>query len=194
MWRRFSPQVVGHDKHGQPQGKDHSRLTPASSSISVGSTQQFTAAGYDRQGKIVSGATFLWSSGSQGIATIDSTSGLALGVAPGFTHIFAREPVSRQTGIRNIRCRARGAGPLHNPSRKRQRPAWPNYKIHSARARLAQSRGVHRRGNMVHLTYLRSFGGCLGERDGSIGRSRNSDSLRWRQISISTSDCTEHHD
>lgn len=63
-------------------------VSPASASIAVGATEQFTATAKDSSGNTISGVTFTWSSSSTGIATI-STSGLATGVAPGSTNITA---------------------------------------------------------------------------------------------------------
>jgi len=60
-----------------------------SPSVQAGSTDAFTAVAKDAQGRTVSGVSFTWSSSNTGTATIDSTSGVATGVAAGFSHITA---------------------------------------------------------------------------------------------------------
>ena len=56
-------------------------VTPTTSSIFIGGTQQFTAVGYDQNGVPMSAITFAWSS-STSIATINSA-GLASGLSAG---------------------------------------------------------------------------------------------------------------
>jgi uncharacterized protein YjdB len=63
-------------------------LTPISSTIKVGQTQQFTANAVDASGKTVSGVTFTWHNSSAGVAIV-GTNGLATGIAPGMTVINA---------------------------------------------------------------------------------------------------------
>ncbi|HZS70652.1 MAG TPA: Ig-like domain-containing protein [Candidatus Acidoferrum sp.] len=63
-------------------------VSPASPSIAVGATQQFTATAKDSSGNTISGVTFTWNSSSTSVATINS-SGLATGVAQGTTQITA---------------------------------------------------------------------------------------------------------
>ena len=63
-------------------------VTPASSSISTGGTQQFTAVGYDQSGTAISGITFAWSTSNQNVANI-STAGSASGISAGTTQIMA---------------------------------------------------------------------------------------------------------
>jgi hypothetical protein len=63
-------------------------ISPASPSIAVGATQQFTATAKDSSGNTISGVTFAWSSSATGVATINS-SGLATGVSAGTTQITA---------------------------------------------------------------------------------------------------------
>ncbi|HKV97771.1 MAG TPA: Ig-like domain-containing protein [Gammaproteobacteria bacterium] len=63
-------------------------LTPATATIAVNGTQQFTAVGKDSGGNTVNGATFTWSSSNPAVATI-SSSGLATGVTAGTTTITA---------------------------------------------------------------------------------------------------------
>jgi hypothetical protein len=63
-------------------------VTPASSSVEAGATDQFTAVGNDGGGNIISGLTFSWASNNTGAASIAS-SGLATGVAAGTTSITA---------------------------------------------------------------------------------------------------------
>jgi hypothetical protein len=63
-------------------------VTPASPSIAVNATQQFTATAKDSNGDTMSGVTFTWASSATSVATINS-SGLAMGVSPGTTQITA---------------------------------------------------------------------------------------------------------
>ncbi len=62
-------------------------VSPATSSIIVGATQQFTATGKDANGAVVS-TTFTWTSSNSLVATV-SASGLATGVAAGSATITA---------------------------------------------------------------------------------------------------------
>ena len=63
-------------------------LTPISSTIKVGQTQQFTANALDASGNTVSGATVTWHNSSAGVAIV-GTNGLATGITPGMTMINA---------------------------------------------------------------------------------------------------------
>jgi trimeric autotransporter adhesin len=63
-------------------------ITPTTSTISVGTTQQFTATGYYSNGSTTPGFSVTWASTSTAVATIDNT-GVATGVAPGTTTITA---------------------------------------------------------------------------------------------------------
>ena len=63
-------------------------VSPSSASIEEGGTQQFSATAYDSVDVEISGKTFIWSSDSASVATIDS-SGLATGLDAGSTTITA---------------------------------------------------------------------------------------------------------
>ncbi|MYH17821.1 MAG: Ig domain-containing protein [Gemmatimonadetes bacterium] len=63
-------------------------VTPATPSIAVGETQQFTATAYDSSGTEISGKTFTWTSNDTTVANINS-SGLATAVNAGSTTITA---------------------------------------------------------------------------------------------------------
>src|SRR5579883_2673644 len=63
-------------------------VAPASPTITVGSTEQFTATAKDANGNTISGVAFTWASSATGVATINS-SGLATGVSAGTTQITA---------------------------------------------------------------------------------------------------------
>ena len=62
-------------------------LSPASATIKVGATQQFTATAIDVSGNVVT-ATFTWQNSSAKIATIDAN-GLVTGLSPGTIMITA---------------------------------------------------------------------------------------------------------
>jgi hypothetical protein len=64
-------------------------VTPTSSSVEAGSTDQFTAVGEDSAGNTLSGLTFSWASSATSVATIVSGNGLASGVAAGTAYITA---------------------------------------------------------------------------------------------------------
>jgi hypothetical protein len=64
-------------------------VTPASPTIAANATQQFTATAKDGSGNDIGNVTFTWASSATGIATINSSSGLATGVAQGTTQITA---------------------------------------------------------------------------------------------------------
>ncbi|MGO8786575.1 MAG: beta strand repeat-containing protein [Terriglobia bacterium] len=64
-------------------------VTPPSPSIAVGGTEQFIAAAKDSAGDTINGLTFTWASSASGVASIDSSSGLATGVSTGTTYITA---------------------------------------------------------------------------------------------------------
>jgi hypothetical protein len=61
-------------------------LTPISSTIKVGQTQQFTASPLDASGNTVNGVTLTWNNKYAGVAIV-GTNGLATGIAPGTTMI-----------------------------------------------------------------------------------------------------------
>lgn len=63
-------------------------ITPASPSIEVGVSLQFTAEAFDINGAAVSGQSITWASSASSIAGID-TDGLATGLVPGSTQITA---------------------------------------------------------------------------------------------------------
>jgi Putative Ig domain/Bacterial Ig-like domain (group 2) len=63
-------------------------ISPASASVVIGATEQFSATAKDSSGNAISGVTFTWSSSSTATATINS-SGLATAVAAGTSSITA---------------------------------------------------------------------------------------------------------
>ena len=64
-------------------------ISPATSTIPVGTTQQYTASGYYSNGGITPGLSVTWGSSTPTVATINGTSGVATGVAVGTTTITA---------------------------------------------------------------------------------------------------------
>ena len=67
------------------------KIAPASASIAVGATQQFTATAFDASNQPITGVAFTWSSSATGVATV-STSGIATAVATGDAIISATAP------------------------------------------------------------------------------------------------------
>ena len=63
-------------------------VTPATQTITLSATQQYTATARDADGNAVSGKTFTWESSAPGTATVDDD-GLAAAVAAGVTTITA---------------------------------------------------------------------------------------------------------
>ena len=68
-------------------------VSPASPSVAVGATQQFTATALDASNQPIAGVTFTWNSATPATATINAT-GLASAVAVGTTVISATAPNS----------------------------------------------------------------------------------------------------
>ncbi|MBU6470719.1 MAG: Ig-like domain-containing protein [Gammaproteobacteria bacterium] len=63
-------------------------IAPATATITVNGTQQYTAVAKDSSGNTVSGVTYTWASSSPAVATVNAN-GLATGVAAGTTMITA---------------------------------------------------------------------------------------------------------
>lgn len=84
-------------------------LSPATPSLPVGATQQFTARATDSKGATVSDVTFIWSSSNPAVAAIDSR-GLATGLAPGAATITAGAAgVSSQPVVLTVTNQVAGA-------------------------------------------------------------------------------------
>jgi 6-phosphogluconolactonase (cycloisomerase 2 family) len=64
-------------------------ISPAATTISAGTTQQYTATGYYSNGAITPGISVTWASTNTAVATIDPVAGVATGVGPGTTTINA---------------------------------------------------------------------------------------------------------
>jgi DNA/RNA endonuclease G (NUC1)/PKD repeat protein len=67
-------------------------VTPATATIVQGSTQSFTATAYDSAGQPIPGVTFAWTSTAAAVASVNPTTGLATGLAPGDAEIIAAAP------------------------------------------------------------------------------------------------------
>jgi uncharacterized protein YjdB len=86
-----SPQLVTLTGNGTAPSLVSIAVTPASPSIAVGNTQQFTATGTYNNGTTQNlTTTATWSSSRNSVATIKGTSGLATGVAAGSSTITAK--------------------------------------------------------------------------------------------------------
>jgi 6-phosphogluconolactonase (cycloisomerase 2 family) len=64
-------------------------ISPATSTISAGTTQQYMATGYYSNGAITPGISVTWSSTNPAVATIDPVAGVATAIATGTTTINA---------------------------------------------------------------------------------------------------------
>ncbi len=79
-------------------------VTPATATIPVGGTQQFTAHAFDAGNNEITGLTFTWTSSNTSVATIDS-SGVATGVSTGATTITASAKGKSGTAALNVVAR-----------------------------------------------------------------------------------------
>ena len=73
---------------------DHVDLSLTTQTLLVGETDQATATAKDKNNNIVSGATFVYSSTNELVATIDPNTGLLTGKSPGVSSITAVETTS----------------------------------------------------------------------------------------------------
>jgi Galactose oxidase, central domain len=64
-------------------------VTSAQSSIAVSGTDSFSATAKDQNGNVMSGVIFAWSSSAASVATINASSGVAMGLLPGMTQVTA---------------------------------------------------------------------------------------------------------
>jgi hypothetical protein len=64
-------------------------VTSAESSIAVSGTASFTATAKDQNGNVMIGISFAWASSAPGVATVNASSGVALGLLPGTAQITA---------------------------------------------------------------------------------------------------------
>jgi DNA/RNA endonuclease G (NUC1) len=76
------------DDEQPPVVVDHITVSPASATVTEGTTQQFTATAFDAANNAVTGVTFGWSTSSNAIAIVNGA-GLATGVAAGDADVRA---------------------------------------------------------------------------------------------------------
>ncbi|MHB8534898.1 MAG: Ig-like domain-containing protein [Sulfuricaulis sp.] len=81
-------QLTAYVVSGQANGVSV-QVIPATASIAIGGTQQFTATAVDALNNPITGLTYTWNSSAPSVATIDAATGLATGVAVGTTQITA---------------------------------------------------------------------------------------------------------
>ena len=78
-------------------------VSPFAQSIAIGNTQAFTATGYDASGTIITPTpTWTWTSSNPTIATINSSAGVATGVAEGTVTITATDGTISGTATLNV--------------------------------------------------------------------------------------------
>jgi trimeric autotransporter adhesin len=77
-------------------------VTPTTATVVVGGTQTLTASARDQNGATMSGLTTTFTSGNNAIATVNSTSGVITGVAPGSTTIAVNGTVGTVTKTQNV--------------------------------------------------------------------------------------------
>jgi len=87
-------------------------VSPASDSVNVGGTKQFTATYLDLHGNPVSGPAVTWSSSNPAVATIDG-SGLATGVSAGTVTITASNAYT--SGMATLKVIQPNTPPVANP-------------------------------------------------------------------------------
>jgi uncharacterized protein YjdB len=92
-------------------------VSPATQSVDVGSsTPAFTAVTKDGSGNVLTGRAVVWTSSDPNIATIDSTSGIASGVAPGTVTITATSEGKTGTATLTVNPVAVGSITVTPPS------------------------------------------------------------------------------
>jgi hypothetical protein len=64
-------------------------VTSAQSSIAVSGSDSFSATAKDQNGNVMTGVSFAWASSAANIATVNASSGVAMGLLPGMTQITA---------------------------------------------------------------------------------------------------------
>src|SRR3984885_6645742 len=64
-------------------------VTSAQSSIAVGGSDSFSATAKDQNGNVMTGVSFAWASSAASVATVNASSGVAMGLLPGMTQIMA---------------------------------------------------------------------------------------------------------
>jgi hypothetical protein len=64
-------------------------VTSAQSSIAVSGSDSFSATAKDQNGNVMTGVSFAWTSSAANIATVNASSGVAMGLLPGMTQITA---------------------------------------------------------------------------------------------------------
>lgn len=77
-------------------------VTPTTATVVVGGTQTLTASARDQNGATMSGLTTTFTSGNNAIATVNNTSGVITGVAPGSTTIAVNGTVGTVTKTQNV--------------------------------------------------------------------------------------------
>jgi hypothetical protein len=64
-------------------------VTSAQSSIAVSGSDSFSATAKDQNGNVMTGVSFAWASSAASVATVNASSGVAMGLLPGMTQIMA---------------------------------------------------------------------------------------------------------
>ncbi len=80
--------VCNDDDSGITATVDHITVTPASATVTVGGTQQYTATAYDASNVAIPGTSFTWGTSSSSVATV-GVNGLATGAGAGDANITA---------------------------------------------------------------------------------------------------------
>jgi len=86
-------------------------VSPASASVAVGTTQQFTAALQDAAGNALTGRTVTWTSSSIGVATV-SGGGLVTGLVAGTVTITATSETKAGTATLTVTAASGGGGTI----------------------------------------------------------------------------------
>lgn len=73
-------------------------VSASASSLEVGATLQLSAQGLNADGDELNGHTFVWASGNEARASVQSSTGLVTGMAPGPVRITATESTSGRSG------------------------------------------------------------------------------------------------
>ena len=106
------PKLVVRLVADQQPGVASVTVSPATTSIAVGATQQFTATLKDASGNTLAGRTVVWSSSNPSVAAVNSSSGLATAMAPGSATITVTSEGKVGAATISVGAASRPAGSL----------------------------------------------------------------------------------
>jgi len=96
----------------QPSPVDSVRVSPDSADVQVGATRAYTAELRDASNNVLTGRSVTWTTGNAAVATVNATSGVVTGVAPGTTTVRATSEGVFDEAIVRVTAAPTGGGPL----------------------------------------------------------------------------------